>query len=169
MAVRALARNWHLQLKKRACRSKLAETEKAGTKVILALPQTYMNLSGLAVKELVAKYKIKPEKLVIIYDDLDLNLAEIRIRLKGSPGSHKGVRSIVQEIGTQVFSRVRIGIGPKPEAQEATAYVLSEFSETEKEKLQMAINGALQAVEMIVKGQINQAMNAFNRKSVDFL
>jgi len=169
IALKALARNWHLKLSKRACKSRLVETEKSGERVILALPQTYMNLSGPAVKGLLIKYKIKPEKMVIIYDDLDLNLGEIRVRHKGSPGSHKGIRSIVQEIGTQVFSRVRIGIGPKPEAEKATDYVLSEFSETEKEKLQVAIDSAVQAVEMIVRGQINQAMNSFNRKGVDFL
>lgn len=164
MVVKLLARSWGAQLKTRGFRSKLAETERNGVKMILALPQTFMNLSGLAVRDLMAGFKIKPENLLVIYDDLDIDLGEIRIRFQGSPGSHKGLKSIVKEIGTQIFPRVRVGIGPKPENQDAADYVLSEFSEEEKVKLKPALNKACQAVEMILAGQIDKAMNNFNQR-----
>ncbi|MBC7362263.1 MAG: aminoacyl-tRNA hydrolase [Candidatus Aminicenantes bacterium] len=166
LVVKSLARSWGLQLKIEAFRSKLTETKKDGVKIVLALPQTYMNLSGLAVKELLAGYKVNPENLIVIYDDLDIELGEIRVRPQGGPGSHKGMKSIVQEIGTRIFPRVRVGIGPKPEGQDAARYVLSEFSDKEKEQLQLALDKACQAVEMIIEGQISRAMNSFNRKKV---
>lgn len=164
MVVQSLAREWKLQLKTRAFRSKLAEIKRGRASIVLALPQTFMNLSGLAVRELLSAYKIKPANLIVIYDDLDLDLGEIRVRPKGSPGSHKGMKSIVQEIGTQDFPRVRVGIGPKPPEQEAADYVLSEFSEDEREKLGPALDKARQSVEMIIEGHLTWAMNAFNRK-----
>ncbi|HEK85502.1 MAG: aminoacyl-tRNA hydrolase [Candidatus Saccharicenans sp.] len=164
MVVRLLAREWGVQLKSRTFRSKLAEVERNGVKLVLALPQTYMNLSGLAVKDLIAGFKTGPENLLVIYDDLDINLGEIRIRPKGSPGSHKGLKSIVKEIGTQVFPRIRVGIGPKPVNQEAADYVLTEFSEEEKLKLKPALMKACEAVEMILAGEIEKAMNNFNRR-----
>jgi PTH1 family peptidyl-tRNA hydrolase len=164
MVVKSLSRSWGVQLKKKGFSSKLAEAEKIGVKIYLALPQTYMNLSGLAVKEMLVGFKIKPENLIVIYDDLDINLGEIRVRPQGSPGSHKGMKSIVQEIGTQVFPRIRVGIGPKPENQRVADFVLSDFSAAERQKFKIALDRAHQAVEMIIKGQISQAMNSFNRK-----
>lgn len=166
LVIDSLARSWGLKLKTEAFRSKVAEAKKDGTKIVLALPQTFMNLSGLAVRELLAGYKIKPENLIVVYDDLDINLGEIRVRPQGSAGSHKGMKSIIQEIGTSAFPRVRVGIGPKPEGQEAAEYVLSNFSEEEREKLHQALDKACQAVELIVKGKITQAMNFFNRKKI---
>jgi PTH1 family peptidyl-tRNA hydrolase len=113
-------------------------------------------------------YKIKPDNLIVIYDDLDLELGEIRVRAQGSPGSHKGMESIVQSIGTQAFPRVRVGIGPKPDQQDAAEYVLLEFSQEEKEKLARALEKARQAVEMIIEGRLAQAMNDFNKRKKEF-
>lgn len=162
--VQSLARKWGLQLKTRAHRSRLAETRRRGATVVLALPQTYMNLSGQAVGSLLAGYRVKPENLIVVYDDLDLDLGQIRVRPNGSPGSHKGMQSIVEAIGTQDFPRVRVGIGPKPEDRDAADYVLEEFRPEEREKLQPALAQACQAVEMIIGGDLARAMNRFNRK-----
>lgn len=109
MVVQRLGQRWNLKFDRRACSSRLAETRRGRTKIILALPQTFMNQSGLAVQSLLSTYKVKPENLLIIYDDLDLPLGEIRIRPQGSPGSHKGMKSIVETLGTTLFPRVRLG------------------------------------------------------------
>ncbi len=164
LVVQSLAREWGLQLKTRAHRSRLAETRRGRAAVVLALPQTYMNLSGQAVGSLLAGYRIKPENLVVVYDDLDLDLGQIRVRGSGSPGSHKGMKSIIAAIGTQNFPRVRVGIGPKPEGRDAAEYVLEEFPPEEREKLKPVLVQACRAVEMIIAGDLPRAMNLFNRK-----
>jgi PTH1 family peptidyl-tRNA hydrolase len=169
MVVQRLGQRWNLKFERRACSSRLTETRRGRTKIILALPQTFMNQSGLAVQSLLSTYKIKPENLLVIYDDLDLPLGEIRIRPQGSPGSHKGMKSIVEVLGTTLFPRVRLGIGPRPESVEAADYVLSQFSVDEKPKIKEAVEKACQAVEMIVAGRLAEAMNTFNRRQVDFL
>lgn len=164
LVVQALARRWGLQFKTRAYRSRLAETRRGRRTVVLALPQTYMNLSGQAVGSLLAGYRLKPENLVVVYDDLDLDLGQIRVRASGSPGTHKGMKSIVETIGTQDFPRVRVGIGPKPESRDAADYVLEAFQPEEREILQPALIQACLAVEMIIEGDLPRAMNLFNRK-----
>jgi len=169
MVVQRLGQRWNLKFERRACSSRLTETRRGRTKIILALPQTFMNQSGLAVQSLLSTYKVKPENLLVIYDDLDLPLGEIRIRPQGSPGSHKGMKSIVEVLGTTLFPRVRLGIGPRPEAVEAADYVLSQFSVEEKPKIKEAVEKACQAVEIIVAGRLAEAMNTFNRRQVDFL
>jgi PTH1 family peptidyl-tRNA hydrolase len=169
MVVQRLGQRWNLKFERRACSSRLTETRRGRTKIILALPQTFMNQSGLAVQSLLSTYKIKPENLLVIYDDLDLPLGEIRIRPQGSPGSHKGMKSIVEVLGTTLFPRVRLGIGPRPESVEAADYVLSQFSVDEKPKIKEAVEKACQAIEMIVAGRLAEAMNTFNRRQVDFL
>lgn len=169
MVVQRLGQRWNLKFERRACSSRLTETRRGRTKIILALPQTFMNQSGLAVQSLLSTYKIKPENLLVIYDDLDLPLGEIRIRPQGSPGSHRGMKSIVEVLGTTLFPRVRLGIGPRPESVEAADYVLSQFSVDEKPKIKEAVEKACQAIEMIVAGRLAEAMNTFNRRQVDFL
>ncbi len=164
LVVEELARELRVQLKTRAFHSRLAEARLGGSQVVLALPQTYMNLSGVAVKELLSGYRLKPENLVVVYDDLDLNLGQIRVRARGSAGSHKGLKSIIQEIGTPEFPRVRIGIGPKPEGLEAADYVLSPFTQEELEPLGQGLNQAREAIRLIISGQLPQAMNLFNRR-----
>lgn len=164
LVVQSLARQWHLPLRIRAARCRVAEARRGRSPVVLALPQTYMNLSGQAVQALLAKYRIKPENMIVIYDDLDLDLGQIRVRPEGSPGSHKGMRSIVEAVGTQAFPRVRVGIGPKPDGREAAEYVLEEFPPGEWEKLQPALAAARQVVEMIIDGELARAMTMFNRR-----
>ncbi len=167
LVVQRLARKWQAEINVRAYYSKIAEYHKGHTKVVLALPQTFMNLSGKAAAALLAGYKEKPEKMIVIYDDLDLDLGQLRVRSGGSPGSHRGMKSIVESIGSSSFPRVRIGIGPKPEGRDAADYVLEEFSPGEWEVIQPVLDMAGEAVEMIISGDINLAMNRFNRRKTE--
>lgn len=133
-----------------------------GEKVILLKPQTYMNDSGRCVIKFKNFYKIVDEKCLVIYDDIDLEKAEIRIRKKGSPGSHNGVKSVTQNLGTQDFPRVRVGIG-KPEFKEDLInYVIGKISKDEQELLAKGVEKAKEAVIEIIKNGIDSAMNKFN-------
>ncbi len=132
--------------------------------VIFGLPKTYMNKSGLAVRALLDRFKTKPEALIIVYDDFDLDLGQIRIRKKGSAGSHKGVRSIIQEIRTSEFSRIRIGIGPPPTDEEAADFVLSPFTADERPLFEKSLIRAREALDMVIAGHVEEAMNKFNTR-----
>lgn len=123
--VRKLARRLDVRLKKRKYGSKIAEVRRDEETLVLAQPQTYMNQSGLAVGEILGGYGIGPENIVVVYDDLDIPLGQIRVRKEGSAGTHKGLRSIIDEVGTRAFPRIRVGIGPLVEPGDATQFVLS--------------------------------------------
>jgi PTH1 family peptidyl-tRNA hydrolase len=157
-----LAREWKVRIKKKKYLSKIAEVEREGGSVILALPQTYMNRSGLAAGQLMKGMRIRPENIVVVYDDLDIPLGSIRVRKQGGPGTHKGMASVIQEIETTRFPRIRLGIGPLPPEQDATDYVLSIFSRTEKLLLEKSLMQAQEALEMILAGEVERAMNCFN-------
>ena len=136
-----------------------------GQKVLLAKPQTYMNLSGESVKELVDYYKVDPEsELIIISDDIDLPPGYIRVRPKGSAGGHNGLKNIIALTGTQEFNRVRIGVGKKPPKMDLADYVLGHFKEEDKEPMKNGINDAIDAIEMILEDKIDEAMNKHNKK-----
>lgn len=137
----------------------------AGEKVILAKPLTYMNLSGDSVREFINYYKMDPEtELIIIYDDIDLEPGQIRIRKKGSAGGHNGMKSIISQIGTQNFYRVKVGVGAKPAGWDLADYVLGRFSTKEREEVDKAIEEAADAVEVILGEGIDAAMNKYNAK-----
>ena len=136
-----------------------------GEPVILIKPLTYMNLSGEAIQQFVHYYKIDPAKeLIVIYDDIDLEPGQIRIREKGSAGSHNGMKSILQNLSTDTFARVRVGIGAKPENWDLADYVLSRPTSDERARLDDAIRDAADAVALIVRGEIDTAMSRFNKK-----
>lgn len=164
LLVERLARRWKAKIKKKKFLSRVADFRRNGESLMLALPQTYMNQSGLAVKEIFGGSKISLRNLVIVYDDLDIPLGQIRIRKEGGPGTHKGLCSVVDEIGARAFPRIRIGIGPLPNGQEATRFVLSPFRKEEKPVLERSLARAEEAVEMIISGDIDLAMNQFNQK-----
>jgi PTH1 family peptidyl-tRNA hydrolase len=140
----------------------MAVVKRAGETVILALPQTYMNNSGQAVAALLRAKRIPSEQLVVVTDDLDLPLGRLRVRKEGSPGTHLGMRSVVQEIGSSAFPRIRLGIGPLPEDADAAEYVLSEFSRQDKEVFESCLDRARLALELVLAGDIVQAMNRYN-------
>jgi len=162
--VRRVAKAWETKLRKRRFSSKIAEVEKENEKIMLVLPQTYMNNSGVAVKRIMEGRNIQSEQLLVVYDDLDIPLGEIRVRKRGSSGTHKGMRSIVQEIETTQFPRMRIGIGPLPAGEDAVEYVLSCFDETEGVLLEESLKSAREALEMILDGRVEAAMNMYNQR-----
>jgi len=127
------------------------------------MPQTYMNLSGESIRELVEYYKIDPEKeLIIIYDDINLAPGRLRIREKGSAGGHNGIKNIISHLGTQVFPRVRVGVGEKPKGWDLADYVLGRFSKDEEPVIREALDNVTQACDIIVNDDIRTAMNKFN-------
>ncbi|HIZ13829.1 MAG TPA: aminoacyl-tRNA hydrolase [Candidatus Mediterraneibacter stercorigallinarum] len=136
-----------------------------GQKVILAKPQTYMNLSGESIRSLVDYYKIDEEnELLVIYDDISLDVGQLRIRAKGSAGGHNGIKNIIAHLGTQVFPRIKVGVGEKPKGYDLADYVLGHFSKAEKELMDEGYDSAVRAAELIVSGEITEAMNEFNRR-----
>ena len=135
-----------------------------GQKVILAKPQHYMNRSGPAVQELVHFYKITPERVIVIHDDLDLGTGRLRIRPGGGHGGHKGIKSIIEALGTVEFNRLRIGIGRPPDELEASDYVLGAFTDEVWQEVQAALNNARDAVFSVIFDGIDAAMNTFNTR-----
>ncbi len=136
-----------------------------GQKVVLAKPQTYMNLSGESIRSLVDYYKIDPEhELIIIYDDISLGVGQLRIRAKGSAGGHNGIKNIIAHLGNQIFPRVKVGVGEKPSKMDLADYVLGHFSKEEKMEMEDGYKEAANAVELMIQGDIQKAMNEYNRK-----
>ena len=135
-----------------------------GEKAILIKPLTYMNLSGEAIQEYVHYYKIDPEtQLIVIYDDIDLEPGQLRLRKKGSAGGHNGMKNIIQRLGTDRFARIRVGIGAKPEHWDLADYVLAPFPGSVRETVDASIRDAADAVEMILQGDIDKAMGKYNQ------
>lgn len=135
-----------------------------GQKIILAKPQTFMNLSGQAVGGLMRFYKVPISQLIIAHDDLDLPLGSIRLRPGGGSAGQKGMGSIIQQLGTQDFARLRLGIGRPPGQMDPAAYVLQRFSNAEQEVLSMVLDRAVSAVQTFVRDGLDAAMNLHNGK-----
>ncbi len=134
-----------------------------GKKVLMLKPTTYMNNSGQAVVEAMRFYKVPPEKVIVIFDDISLDVGRMRIRQKGSDGGQKGMRSIIYLSGSEDFPRIKIGIGAKPNPDwDLADWVLSKFSSDEQKKLRQMFENAADAVGLIVDGKIDRAMNMFN-------
>ena len=131
-------------------------------KVILLKPQTYMNLSGNSVKEVVDFYKIEKEKILVIYDDMDIEPGKIKIRKKGSAGGHNGMKSIIQMIGTEEFPRIRVGIGRPIHKDDEINYVIGVIPEEDLKRLDEGIEKAQKAVEEILRNGVDSAMNKYN-------
>jgi PTH1 family peptidyl-tRNA hydrolase len=163
------AREHGISLTQRRAHSKLGTGEVSGTKIILAKPQTFMNLSGEAVSALVRRYKLSAKDILVIYDDLDLPLGKIRIREKGSSGGHNGLKSIISHLGTQDFPRIRVGIAPAADSDSAAApevdaieHVLSDFTEAEKNLMRAVYVKVTDAIECVITEGIAAAMNRYN-------
>lgn len=136
-----------------------------GCKVILAKPQTYMNLSGESVGSLVDFYKVDPtSEVLIIYDDVSLDVGQLRIRKKGSAGGHNGIKSIIAHLGTSEFLRIKVGVGEKPKGYDLADYVLGKFSKEDREVMKEGYQDSVVAASLIAHGEIEQAMNEFNKK-----
>ena len=136
-----------------------------GQKVILAKPQTFMNLSGESVRSLIDYYKADEEsELIVIYDDISLEPGQLRIRKKGSAGGHNGIKNIIAHLGHDTFVRIKVGVGEKPKGYDLADYVLSHFPKAEQEAMNDAFARAGEAVEVIMTDGPDEAMNRFNGK-----
>ena len=136
-----------------------------GEKAILMKPLSYMNLSGGPIQEMSSYFKIDPEtELIVIYDDIDLEPGQLRIRKKGSAGGHNGIKDIIRRLGTEKFIRIRVGVGAKPKGWDLADFVLGHFSDSDRKLVDEGINDATEAVEMILSEGVDAAMNKYNRK-----
>lgn len=152
-AIDGIAEEFHASFSKKTCKALIAETFVGAEKVLLAKPQTFMNLSGESVRELVSFYKIPLNKVLIFYDDYDIPVGSMRIRAHGSAGTHNGMRNIVKELGSTEFPRVRIGIKPEKEIMPIIDYVLSTRSSSVNQEMITPLSNAQKAAEMFVRGE----------------
>ena len=158
-----LARRHGLDFDKKIAKSRVAEGQIAGQRVALAKPFTYMNAIGQAVVGLSNWYKIAPaQELLVIYDELDLPFGVLRLRERGSAGTHNGMKSVVGQLGTQAFPRLRIGIGQGPPGRDAASYVLGRFTREEQEQVPDLVARAADAAEVVLREGLIAAMNRFN-------
>lgn len=163
-----LAEKYNISISEKKHKALLGKGVIEGQKVVLAKPQTYMNLSGESIVELVHYYKIDPEtEMIVIYDDISFAPGNLRIRQSGSAGGHNGIKNIIKCLGTQEFMRIKVGVGEKPKNWDLADFVLGHFSKEERENLEDAIGRAMEAVGYMIKGDVAKAMNEYNKKVVD--
>ncbi len=165
LAIDRIANNLGVEVRNRQCRALTARAAIAGQPVILAKPETFMNLSGLSVRELVAEYQADVKSdLIVIYDELDLPLGTIRIRQRGSSAGHNGMESVLGALGTDEFLRIRLGIGPDRKVTDSVKFVLTPFRKAQLKAVDEILDSAADAIETILKEGPAAAMNRFNRK-----
>ena len=162
MVVDRLCKKWGVKLNRLQSKALVAQTLVGEERVILAKPQTFMNLSGQSVAALARYYKVELSNILVAHDDLDLPLGTIRLRPGGGSAGQKGLSSIIQQMGTQEFSRLRVGIGRPPGRMEAADYVLQTFSQSEKETIEFVLTKAEEAVTTFMEYGMVKAMNTFN-------
>ncbi len=163
LALDYLAEQLGCKVNKIKYKSFVGECAVGGKKIMLMKPTTYMNNSGQAVVEAMNFYKIKPENVIVIFDDISLDVGKMRIRQKGSDGGQKGMRSIIYLSGSDAFPRIKIGIGAKPNPNwDLADWVLSKFTDDERKTLNAMFDNAVEAVKLIIDGKIDRAMNLYN-------
>jgi len=166
LTIDRIANNLGVEVRNRQCRALTARAEIAGQPVILAKPETFMNLSGLSVRELLAEYQADATRdLIVIYDELDFPLGTIRIRQRGSSAGHNGMESILGALGTDEFLRIRLGIAPERKIEDTVKFVLAPFRKAQLKVVDEVLDMAAEAVEVILKEGPAAAMNRFNRKN----
>lgn len=168
LAIDRIANDCGVEVRNRQCRALTARAVIGGQQVLLAKPETYMNLSGLAVRELLAKHELNPASdLILMYDELDLPLGTIRIRQRGSSAGHNGMESVIGALGTQEFLRIRLGIAPERKVSDSVKFVLTPFRKRELKQVHQVLATAAEAVRVILSDGPDAAMNRFNRKPED--
>lgn len=160
--INAIAEKYKIQVNKNKFNSLYAKSNIEGQEVILVKPQTYMNLSGISIREIANFYKIKKEEIIIIYDDMDIKQGTIKIRKQGSSAGHNGVKSVIENLGTEEIQRIRVGIGKEKRTEDKIKYVLGHISKEDREILDEGITKARDAVVEILKNGIEKAMNKYN-------
>jgi peptidyl-tRNA hydrolase, PTH1 family len=163
-SVDRVAERYRLRFNAKRARSLVARGQLAGQDVALAKPQTYMNLSGRAVKELLVGWGVPPRSLLVVYDDVDLPPGSLRMRERGGPGTHNGMRSIVESLGSTDFPRLRIGIGSPPPMRDLADYVLDDPTPEERSLLEEALARAVEAIELFIREGPAAAMNRYNQE-----
>lgn len=161
----SIAETYHISVLKSKYKALIGEGNISGEKVILMKPQTYMNLSGEAVRMCSDFHKISSEDIIVIYDDVSLELGQIRIRATGSAGGHNGIKSIIAHLGTQTFPRIKFGVGNQ--FHDLSSYVLGRFSEEEMKYIGPRLNDVVKATEAIIRSGTDYAMNQYNGKMGD--
>lgn len=162
MAVDKLAKKHNTAFTRRQGKALITSINVGEHSVVLAKPQTFMNLSGDAVASLVRFYDLPLEQLMVCYDDIDLPIGAIRIRPDGGSAGQNGVKSLIEKLGTQKFPRLRVGVGRPPGRMNAAAYVLQDFDKFDGEVIEMTLDKALGAIETFMNEGLNAAMNKFN-------
>jgi PTH1 family peptidyl-tRNA hydrolase len=166
-ALDALADKYGIAVSEKKHKALIGKGAIEGQKVILVKPQTYMNLSGESLREVVDYYKADPDdELIVMFDDISLEPGNLRIRTKGSAGGHNGIKSIIAQLGTQNFSRVKIGVGAKPPKMDLADWVLGHFSAEDKKIMEDAYKDAAAAAVLMMQGETDKAMNIYNSKKV---
>lgn len=165
LAVARLAERHEARLSRYECQALVGQATLDGAPVLLAQPQTFMNLSGQSVKGLAAKYGIEPGGVILVYDDLDLPWGSLRIRERGSAGGHHGVEDVIRCLGTQEFPRLRLGIHPGHPVRDGAKFVLAPLRSAQKQELGSLLDAAADAVESIVAEGVAKAMTAHNRRA----
>jgi len=166
LAVDRIAEQCGVRVNNRHCRAQTARTRIAGQEVVLAKPETYMNLSGQSVSELVREYQAQPEEdLVLLYDELDLPFGSLRVRPRGRSAGHNGAESVIAALSTQEITRIRMGIGPDYAVGDGAKYVLSQFKKAQLLVVDQVLDQAAEAVRVILADGVQAAMNRFNRKA----
>lgn len=161
----ALAEKYNISVSEKKHKALCGKGAIDGVKVVLAKPQTFMNLSGESVAELLNYYKLDPEtEMIVIFDDISLAPGNIRIRKKGSAGGHNGIKNIIALSGTQDFMRIKVGVGEKPKGWDLADYVLGRFEKEDRALVDEAIGHAVEAAVMMLNGDVEKAMNDYNSK-----
>lgn len=165
IAIDALANKYGISITEKKHKALCGTGVMEGVKVLLVKPETYMNLSGESVGEIMNFYKLDPEEeMLVIYDDISLAPGNIRIRKKGSAGGHNGIKSLIAHLGTQGFMRIKVGVGEKPKDWDLADYVLGHFSEDDNAKIKEVIPDIIDAAVLMMQGEVDKAMNNFNAK-----
>jgi peptidyl-tRNA hydrolase, PTH1 family len=165
LALDRLAETGGIRIERPEAKSYIGRGELAGESVVLAKPQTMMNLTGLAVKELLGRLEISPASMIVLWDEVMLPWGTVRVGLEGSAGGHNGAKSVIRAVGSQEFCRVRMGVQPDHPVGDLAAYVLHPMRRSEMEMAAETVELAAQAVEMILKEGTAKAMNQFNRRN----
>jgi PTH1 family peptidyl-tRNA hydrolase len=165
LAVDRIAEQCGVRVNNRNCRAQTARTRIAGHEVVLAKPETYMNLSGSSVRELVREYEVQPEQdLLLLYDEMDLPFGTLRVRPRGRSAGHNGVESVIDALGTQEIARVRMGVAPDHPVGDGARYVLSQFKKPQLAVVDQVLDSAAEAVRVVLSEGVQAAMNRFNRR-----
>ena len=165
LAVERIAAERGIRVNRPDSKALTGVAEASGVPLLLAKPQTFMNLSGVAVKALMAKHQIGPERLILIYDELDLPWGDVRIRPNGRPRGHNGVRSVTEQLGTEEFARVRLGAHPGHPLKSGADYLLSRFTRQQGKELDEVLGVASLAVSSIIADGVETSMAKFNRRA----